>query len=136
MSEQLVPAIAVVEQYTQPGSRFVCVGLDALSAADELVEGVSLDLQQVIAKLKQAAHVNYTSGVKFGTENKAVLYTYIQVVTLLCIAYMLCMYACADTWYEASIEAIYMLRASMYIVFPAYRGRSTYFLFIESHHKV
>lgn len=80
MSEQLVPATPVVEQHTQPGSRFVCVGLDALSAADELVEGVSLDLQQVIAKMKQAAHVKYTSGVKFGTENKAVLHTYIQVV--------------------------------------------------------
>ena len=79
MSEQLVPATPVVEQHTQPGSRFVCVGLDALSAADELVEGVSLDLQQVIAKMKQAAHVKYTPGAKFGTENKAVLHTYIQV---------------------------------------------------------
>lgn len=79
MSEQLVPAKPVVDQHTQPGSRFVCVGLDALSAADELVEGVSLDLQQVIAKMKQAAHVKYTPGLKFGTENKAVLHTYIQV---------------------------------------------------------
>lgn len=79
MSEQLVPASPVVEQHSQPGSRYVCVGLDALSAADELVEGVSTDLQQVIAKMKQAAHVKYTPGVKFGTENKAVLHTYIQV---------------------------------------------------------
>lgn len=79
MSEQLVPASPVVEQHSQPGSRYVCVGLDALSAADELVEGVSTDLQQVIAKMKQAAHVKYTPGVKFGTDNKAVLHTYIQV---------------------------------------------------------
>ena len=79
MSEQLVPASPVVEQHSQPGSRYVCVGLDALSAADELVEGVSTDLQQVIAKMKQAAHVKYTPGVNFGTDNKAVLHTYIQV---------------------------------------------------------
>ena len=82
MSEQLVPATTVVEKHTQPGSRFVCVGLDALSAADELVEGVSLDLQQVIAKMKQAAHIKYTPGAKFGTENKAALHTYIQVSLL------------------------------------------------------
>ena len=79
MSEQLVPATPVVEQHTQQGSRYVCVGLDALSAADELVLGVAVDLQQVIAKMKQAANVKYAAGVKFGTDNKAVLHTYIQV---------------------------------------------------------
>ena len=79
MSEQLVPATPVVELHSQQGSRYVCVGWDALSAADELVEGVAVDLQQVIAQMKQAAHVNFTPGAKFGTENKAVLHTYIQV---------------------------------------------------------
>ena len=79
MSEQLVPATPVVEHTSQQGSRYVCVGLDALSAADELVEGVASDLQQVIIKMKQATHVKYTPNVKFGTENKAVLHTYIQV---------------------------------------------------------
>lgn len=79
MSEQLVPATPEVELHPHEGSPYVCVGLDALSAADELVEGVAVDLQQVIARMKQAAHVKYTPGAKFGTENKAVLHTYIQV---------------------------------------------------------
>ena len=74
-----MPATPVVEHTSQQGSRYVCVGLDALSAADELVEGVAGDLQQVIIKMKQATHVKYTPSVKFGTDNKAVLHTYIQV---------------------------------------------------------
>lgn len=82
MSEQLVPATPVVELHTQQGAPYVCVGLDALSAADELVEGVAVDLQHVIAQMKQAAHVKYTPGARFGTDNKAVLHTYVQVTYL------------------------------------------------------
>ena len=79
MTEQLVPASLEVEHTIQEGSRYVCVGLDALSAADELVEGVAVDLQQVIVKMKQATHTKYTPSAKFGTNKTAVLHTLIQV---------------------------------------------------------
>ena len=79
MTEQLVPATPKVEHTTQGGSRRACVGSDALSAADELVEGVAGDLQQVIMKMKQATNVQCTASSKFGTNKAAVLHTLVQV---------------------------------------------------------
>ncbi len=79
MTQQLVPASPEVEHTVQDGSRYICVGLDALSAADELVEGVSLDLQQVIGKMRQATHTKYVPSVDFGANKVAVLHTLIQV---------------------------------------------------------
>ncbi|DBA77116.1 TPA: hypothetical protein ACH3X1_009695 [Trebouxia sp. C0004] len=78
VTQQLVPASPEVEHKTQDGSRYICVGLDALSAADELVEGVSLDLQQVIGKMRQATHTKYAPSVDFGANKVAVLHTLIQ----------------------------------------------------------
>ena len=79
VTQQLVPASPEVEHTVQDGSRYICVGLDALSAADELVEGVSLDLQQVIGKMRQATHTKYVPSVDFGANKVAVLHTLIQV---------------------------------------------------------
>lgn len=79
MTQQLVPASPEVEHTVQDGSRYICVGLDALSAADELVEGVSLDLQQVIGKMRQATHTKYVPSVDFGANKVAVLHTLVQV---------------------------------------------------------
>jgi len=79
VTQQLVPASPEVEHTVRDGSRYICVGLDALSAADELVEGVSLDLQQVIGKLRQATHTKYVPSVDFGANKVAVLRTLIQV---------------------------------------------------------
>jgi len=79
VTQQLVPASPEVEHTVQDGSRYICVGLDALSAADELVEGVSLDLQQVIGKMRQATHTKYVPSVDFGANKVAVLHTLVQV---------------------------------------------------------
>ncbi|KAL0050961.1 hypothetical protein WJX82_011093 [Trebouxia sp. C0006] len=78
VTQQLVPASPEVEHTVQDGSRYICVGLDALSAADELVEGVSLDLQQVIGKMRQATHTKYVPSVDFGANKVAVLHTLVQ----------------------------------------------------------
>lgn len=79
MTEQLVPASLEVEHTTHEGSRFLCVGLDASSTADELVDGVVTDLQQVIMKMKQATNTKYTPGVRLGVRQVAVVRTLIQV---------------------------------------------------------
>ena len=79
VTQQLVPASPELEHTVQDGSRYICVGLDALSAADELVEGVSLDLQQVIGKMRQATHTKYVPSVDFGANKVAVLHTLVQV---------------------------------------------------------
>jgi len=84
VTQQLVPASPEVEHTVRDGSRYICVGLDALSAADELVEGVSLDLQQVIGKLRQATHTKYVPSVDFGANKVAVLHTLIQVSRAVC----------------------------------------------------
>ncbi|DBA80115.1 TPA: hypothetical protein ACH3X2_007598 [Trebouxia sp. C0005] len=76
--QQLVPASPEVEHTVQDGSRYICVGLDALSTADELVGGVALDLQQVIRKMRQATHTKYVPSVDFGANKVAVLHTLIQ----------------------------------------------------------
>ena len=83
MTEQLVPASLEVEHTTHDGSRFLCVGLDASSTADELVEGVVSDLQQVIVKMKQATNTQYTPSVKIGGRQVAVLHTLIQVSSII-----------------------------------------------------
>ena len=79
MTEQLVPATPEVPISSKGHSRYICVGLDALSATDELVAGVSNDLQQVIVQMKQATHVQYLPTVKVGAMDKGTLHTLIQV---------------------------------------------------------
>ena len=77
-----MPATPEVLISSKGHSRYVCVGLDALSATDELVAGVTNDLQQVIVQMKQATHVEYLPTVKVGVMSKGTLHTLIQVSAL------------------------------------------------------
>ena len=95
VTQQLVPASPELEHTVQDGSRYICVGLDALSAADELVEGVSLDLQQVIGKMRQATHTKYVPSIDFGANKVAVLHTLIQVSPAVLVLPLAARY---DTW--------------------------------------
>lgn len=50
VAEQMVPAVPEPQTHTQAGSNFVCVGLDPMSAADELVGDMAANLKSVVVR--------------------------------------------------------------------------------------
>lgn len=50
VAEQMVPASLEPQPHSQTGSRYLCVGLDPMSAADELVTDMAGSLGSVIGR--------------------------------------------------------------------------------------
>ena len=58
----MVPAVPEPQPHHHGGSNFVCVGLDPMSAADELVSDMASNLKSVVGRWATVAFMTHKPG--------------------------------------------------------------------------